>query len=176
MPWLYSSHANRGVRTSYPPSGSPSKRGKSSAKTMNTYRGGRHPYWRLVLVGDLIGNHLLRLVDHDLRGPGDVLLHGLGRAAHAGDGGQVTAWVLAAGDRNPDVLWRAGHALGVQTGDVDALGLVLVGGRDDLDDVIARELKLRDVHGGAVHQVSVEDAEDGLVGDDEQIVLLALEF
>ena len=33
-----------------------------------------------------------------------------------------------------------------------------------------------DICGGAGHEVAVENAEDGLVGDDQEIVLLALEF
>jgi hypothetical protein len=37
-------------------------------------------------------------------------------------------------------------------------------------------LQAGDVCGGAGHQVAVENAEDGFVGDDQEIILLAFEF
>ena len=59
---------------------------------------------------------------------------------------------------------------------VNTLGRIVVAGSYDLDDLVARELQAGDVCGGAGHQVAVEDAEDGFVGDDQEIVLLALKF
>lgn len=59
---------------------------------------------------------------------------------------------------------------------MDALGLVLVGGGDDLDDLVARELEDGNLHGADVHQVGVEHAQDALVRDDQQVVLLALQL
>jgi hypothetical protein len=59
---------------------------------------------------------------------------------------------------------------------MNALGGVVVRSRDDLDDLVARELQAGDVCGRTGHQVAVQNAEDGLVGDDEKVVLLALEF
>jgi len=64
----------------------------------------------------------------------------------------------------------------LQVGDVNALSAVVVAGRYDLDDLVAGELEAWDVCGAASHQVSVEDPQDGLVGDDEEIVLFALEL
>lgn len=78
--------------------------------------------------------------------------------------------------RDTDVLRAAGDHLGVEAGDVDALGLVLIRGGEDLDDLVPRELELGNVHGAAVHEVGVEDAQDRLVRDDEEVVLLALEL
>jgi hypothetical protein len=59
---------------------------------------------------------------------------------------------------------------------VNTLSRIVVAGRYDLDDFVARELQAGDICGGAGHEVAVENAEDGLVGDDQEIVLLALEF
>ena len=59
---------------------------------------------------------------------------------------------------------------------MDAFGAVVVRGRDDLDDFVPREREERDVGGGARHEVAVEDAEDGFVGDDEEVVLFALKL
>jgi hypothetical protein len=59
---------------------------------------------------------------------------------------------------------------------VDALGRVVVRGRDDFDDLVTGELQAGDVCGGAGHQVAVQDTEDGLVGDDQKIILLALQL
>jgi hypothetical protein len=57
---------------------------------------------------------------------------------------------------------------------VNTLSRIVVTGGYDLDDFVARELQAGDVCGGAGHEVAVEDAEDGLVGDDQEIILLAL--
>lgn len=59
---------------------------------------------------------------------------------------------------------------------MDALGLVLIGGRDDLDDLVARELERGDVHGATVHQVGIQYAQHALVCDDEEVALLALQL
>lgn len=59
---------------------------------------------------------------------------------------------------------------------MDTLGFVLIRGWDDLDDLVAWKLELGDVHRAAVHQVGVEHTQNGLVSDDEQVVLLALEL
>jgi len=59
---------------------------------------------------------------------------------------------------------------------VDALGRVVVRGRDDFDDLVARELQAWNVCGRASHQVAVQDSKDGLVGDDQKVILLALEL
>lgn len=52
------------------------------------------------------------------------------------------------------------------------------GGRSSkyLDDLVTRELELGDVSRVAGHEVAVEDAENALVRDDEEVVLLALEL
>ena len=42
--------------------------------------------------------------------------------------------------------------------------------------MIAWELQLWNVHGGAGHHIAVDDAEDGLVGDDEDVGFEALEL
>ena len=59
---------------------------------------------------------------------------------------------------------------------MDALRRVVVGGRDDLDDLVTGELERGNVGGRASHEIAVENAEDGLVSDDEEIVLFALEL
>lgn len=59
---------------------------------------------------------------------------------------------------------------------MDSFCAVVVGGRNDFDDFVARELKVRDVVGGAGHQVTVEDSQDGFVGDDEEVVLFAFKL
>lgn len=59
---------------------------------------------------------------------------------------------------------------------MDALGFVLVGGGDDFNDLITGELKRGNVHCGAMHEVGVEHAQDGFVGDDKEVGLLALKF
>lgn len=45
-----------------------------------------------------------------------------------------------------------------------------------LYDFVTGELEVRNVCGVAGHEVAVEDAEDRLVRDDEEVVLLALEL
>jgi hypothetical protein len=75
-----------------------------------------------------------------------------------------------------DVFWTAGDQLLRQALDVDALGRVVVGGGDDFDDLVAGELQAGNVCGGARHQVAVQDTEDRLVGDDQKVILLALEL
>lgn len=59
---------------------------------------------------------------------------------------------------------------------MDALGGVVVRGWDDFDNLVAGKLEVGDVGGGAGHEVAVEDAQDGFVGDDEEVVLFAFEF
>lgn len=59
---------------------------------------------------------------------------------------------------------------------MDALGLVLIRSGDDLDDLVAWKLELGNIHSAAVHQVGIEHTQNGLVGDDEQVVLLTLEL
>ena len=59
---------------------------------------------------------------------------------------------------------------------MDAACLVLVRGGDDFDDFVAREAQRGDLDRRAVHEVGVEDAQDRLVRDDEQVVLLPLEL
>jgi hypothetical protein len=59
---------------------------------------------------------------------------------------------------------------------MDALGRVVIRGRDDFDDLVTGELQAGNVCGRASHQVAVEDTEDGLVGDDQKVILLALEL
>lgn len=59
---------------------------------------------------------------------------------------------------------------------MDTLGGVVVRGWDDLDDFVAGELQGWDVGGGAGHEVAVQDAEDGFVRDDEEVVLFAFEL
>lgn len=59
---------------------------------------------------------------------------------------------------------------------MNTLGLILVSCRDDLDDLVARELQLGDVRGAAVHQVRIKYTENGLVCNDEEIVLLPFEL
>ena len=59
---------------------------------------------------------------------------------------------------------------------MNTLGLVLIGSWNDFDDLIARKFEFRDVHGATVHQIGIEHTQDRLVGNDKQIVLLALKF
>lgn len=59
---------------------------------------------------------------------------------------------------------------------MNPLGLVLVRRGDYLDDLVTGKFELRDVHGAAVHEVAVEDAQDRLVGDDEEVILFTLEL
>ena len=49
---------------------------------------------------------------------------------------------------------------------MDAFGGIVVIGGNNLDDLVAGELQAWDVCGRTGHQVAVENAEDGLVGDD----------
>lgn len=65
---------------------------------------------------------------------------------------------------------------GLEARDVNALGLVLVRSRNNLDDLVAREGERRNLHSGAVHEVGIEDAEDGFMSDDKEVVLFALEL
>jgi hypothetical protein len=46
----------------------------------------------------------------------------------------------------------------------------------DLNDLVARELEIWDVHSIAGHQVAVENTEDGLMGNDKEVILLSLKF
>lgn len=126
------------------------------SKTENKRRNNSHPS---ILISNLISNHLLSRIDHNLRRPSRLLLcrSQLGGTTDTGNRAEISTGRFA-GDGNADILGRAGDALGVEAGDMDALRFVLVSRRDDLDDVIARELELGNVHGGAVHQVGVEDA------------------
>lgn len=59
---------------------------------------------------------------------------------------------------------------------MDPFRLVVVRGWDDLDDFVAGKGEVGNVSGGAGEEVAVQDAEDGLVGDDEDIVLFPLEL
>lgn len=59
---------------------------------------------------------------------------------------------------------------------MNALRLILIRRRDDLNNLIARELELGDIRGTAVHQVRIQDAEDRLMRNDQEVVLLALEL
>lgn len=59
---------------------------------------------------------------------------------------------------------------------MNTLGLVLIRGGNDLDDLIARKFEFGNVHRAAVHQVGVQHTENGLVSNDEQIILLALKL
>jgi hypothetical protein len=45
-----------------------------------------------------------------------------------------------------------------------------------LDYFIAGEVQLWDLHSVACHQIRVKDTKDGLMGDEEQIILLAFEL
>ena len=62
--------------------------------------------------------------------------------------------------RHLDVFRTARDQLLRQAFDVDALGRVVVRGRDDFDNLVARELQAGNVCGRAGHQVAVQDAED----------------
>jgi len=79
-------------------------------------------------------------------------------------------------DWDLDVFWTARDQFLRQAFDVDALGRVVVRSGDDLDDLVAGELQAGDVCGRASHEVAVQDTEDGLVGDDQKVILLALEL
>ena len=70
-------------------------------------------------------------------------------------------------------IWQA---LIWNTWNSDARSLVGVRAWNDLDNLITWELQLWNVHGGAGHHVAVDDAEDGLVGDDEDVGFEALEL
>lgn len=70
-------------------------------------------------------------------------------------------------------IWKA---LVWKTWNSDARSLVGVRAWNNLDDLVAWELQLWDIHGSAGHHVAIDDAEDGLVGDDEDIGFEALEL
>lgn len=59
---------------------------------------------------------------------------------------------------------------------MDAFGLILVRSGNDLNDLVAGKLEVGNFHRGTVHEIGVEDAEDGFVRDNEQVVLFALEL
>lgn len=59
---------------------------------------------------------------------------------------------------------------------MDSLCAVVVGCWDDFDDFVAGEFEVGNIVGGAGHQIAVEDSQDGLVGDDEEVVLFAFEL
>lgn len=65
-----------------------------------------------------------------------------------------------------DALRASRDKLLVQTRNVDAFGGVVVRGWDDFDDFVAGELEVGNVGCGTGHEVAVENAEDGFVGDD----------
>ena len=48
--------------------------------------------------------------------------------------------------------------------------------RTDLNDLIARELEIWDIHSITSHQVAVENTEDGFMSNDKEIILLSLKF
>ena len=48
--------------------------------------------------------------------------------------------------------------------------------RTNLNDLIARELEIWDIHSIASHQVAVENTEDGFMSNDKEIILLSLKF
>lgn len=131
----------------------------------------------LVLVILAISDHLGSGVDDFLGWALDDDV-GLRRGRDTRHGREVAAGDTASTSRDGDanVLGGAGGDLGVDTGDVDALGLVLVGGRDDLDDFVAGELEDGNIHGGAVHQVGIENTKNRFVRNDEKITLLALKL
>lgn len=59
---------------------------------------------------------------------------------------------------------------------MNSFRLILICGRNDLDDVIAGEFEAGNFHRRAVHQVRVEDTEDRFMSNNEKVGLLALEF
>lgn len=59
---------------------------------------------------------------------------------------------------------------------MNTLRLILVRRRNDLDNLIAGKLELWDIRGAAMHQVRIQDAENGLVRNNQEVVLLALEL
>lgn len=59
---------------------------------------------------------------------------------------------------------------------MNAFGLVLVRRRDNFDNLVAREFEFGNIHRAAVHQVGIEHTQNGLVSDDEQVVLLTLKL
>lgn len=59
---------------------------------------------------------------------------------------------------------------------MNAFGLILVSGRNDLNNLVARKFEFGNIHRAAVHQVGIEHSENGLVSDDKQIVLLTLQL
>lgn len=105
-----------------------------------------------ILIRHLIPHHFRSHIDDFLGRP---LLSNTRRADICGSGQSLDRTELAAGrdrwHRDADVLGRTGDHLGIEAGNVNAFGLVLVRGRNNLNDLVARELKLGDVHGAAVH-------------------------
>ena len=54
--------------------------------------------------------------------------------------------------------------------------LIAIARGDNFEDFVARELQHGDLEGVAGHEIAVEDAQNGFVGDDEQVVLFAFEL
>ena len=63
-----------------------------------------------------------------------------------------------------------------QIRNINALGLVLVAGRNDLYDFVAGETEFWDRHGVASHKIAIKNAEDGFVSDNKEIVLFSFKF
>ena len=94
------------------------------------------------------------------------------RGANAAERGYGATWR----DRDLDVFRTARDHLLRQAFDVDPLRRVVVRCGDDFDDLVAGELQARNVRGRTCHQVAVQDTKDGLVRDDQEVILLALEL
>lgn len=75
-----------------------------------------------------------------------------------------------------DAFWATRNQFVRQAINMYALSRIVVRSRNDLNDLIARELERRDVASRACHEVTVEYAQNGLVGYDEEIVVFAFEF
>jgi hypothetical protein len=75
-----------------------------------------------------------------------------------------------------EILRAAGNEFRREVGNVNSLCAVVVRGWDNFDDLVAGKFEAGDVGCAAGHEIAVENPEDGLVGDDEEVVLLALEL
>lgn len=139
------------------------------------------PRRRLVFIIHLVRDHIFSGVNHSFRPP----LYRHSRTTHAASNGThlpAPRDAACRATRNSKTLQRGlrgrrrRQQLGIQTGNMDPFGFILVRCRDDFDNLITREFEVRDLHGGTVHEIGVENSQDGLVRNDEEVVLLSLEL
>lgn len=69
-----------------------------------------------------------------------------------------------------------GKYLRIQSWNVDALGLILIRGWYDLNDLVTRKLQARNIHRRTVHEIGIQNSENRLVRDDQQIALFTLQL